>query len=280
MYILAELLKKRVHASGFESEESQAVKALQEDFALFDKGLTRLQRKVDFDFYYDVPVAARKDVQDLLLDLAKRSGLQAKSIPNHLVALSFAPIDFLRQQLEQLGSERSYADMTKALGIEIPRRECFQTDLEWQACIRLRMLGFPAFPYQGELEGACGLPMASDNPDILIRNGLRTLVECKSRAEWGDVLKFDKRIGGELTMYQIYAEQVNANAAVFICDVEKVDDEKFSKPFLGSLGRLDKVVLVLWKFFDLASKDAGVRTKLEQAVKKPNALTAEDHILP
>ncbi len=40
-----------------------------------------------------------------------------------------------------------------------------------------------------------------------------------------EVKDFEQLIGGEIMMYQSYAEEVNANSAVFICDVDGFDDK-------------------------------------------------------
>jgi hypothetical protein len=71
----------------------------------------------------------------------------------------------------------------------------------------LRVLQFPANPYPDEFEGETELPMATENPDIVVKNPIRVLVECKSRNEWDNVAKYDKRVGGAFYMYQGYAEE-------------------------------------------------------------------------
>ena len=43
---------------------------------------------------------------------------------------------------------------------------------------------------------------------------------------------FEQLIGGEIMMYQSYAKEVNANSAVFICDVDGFDDKRLKKIFL------------------------------------------------
>ena len=46
-----------------------------------------------------------------------------------------------------------------------------------------------------------------------------------------EVKDFEQLIGGEIMMYQSYAEEVNANSAVFICDVDGFDDKRLKKIF-------------------------------------------------
>lgn len=276
IYACAQIERKKINSTYFDRDSLEALKELRK-LGIFTSDFTRLRKSLDFDFYYDVPVNVRGQVLTLVKQISENLGVPFGV--SDLVNLSVLPSNLLKKELGESPSEKRYSDMSKAFGIEIPRRECFQTDFEWQTCIRLRALGFSAFPYQGEFEGISQLPMASDNPDILIRNKTRTLIECKSRAEWGDVLKFDKRIGGELMMYQQYAKDVKANAVAFICESEKVDDDKFVRPFTSNLQTLGKVVLITWAFIDLAQRNEKLRITLAKALFQPEKLSDKEHIL-
>jgi len=192
--------------------------------------------------------------------------------------VSLWSISQIEQRLAGTGIEKTQGELSKALGISIPRRECFQTELEWQTCIRLRLFRLPANPYQGEFEGETDLPMAANNPDVVIKNSLRSLVECKSANEWGKVVILDKRVGGELHMYQDYAEEVNANSALFVCDVERFDKTKFLPGFEKRGDKLDRVVLVLWSFLDKIQNDSSLLDRFIEILKEPRSLSPKQRI--
>jgi hypothetical protein len=112
--------------------------------------------------------------------------------------------------------------------------------------------------------------MASDNPDGVIKNAIRTLVECKSRKEWGDVVKYDKRVGGELHMYQDYAEEVNVNSAVFVCDVDGFHQDDFVNTFAKQGTKLSKICLVRWSYLDRIQEDRDLLERFNTTVTKPD----------
>jgi len=169
--------------------------------------------------------------------------------------------------------------LNKALGIKIPRRECFQTDLEWEVCIRLLVFQLPAIPYQGEFEGETDLPMATDNPDIVIKNAIKCLVECKSSKEWGEVVKLSKRIGGELLMYQTYAEDIGANSALFVCSVKDFHPKDFIESFSKRGSKLNRIVLVNWAFLEEARQDRRLLAHFINIITDPQSVKPSEKIL-
>ena len=253
------------------TEARRALAQLNSSFGLWDQSLRRLKRPVDFDLNYDVPIEWRESV------LGHINNLELGEV--NVNDISFWSISQIEQRLSETGIEKVQGELSKALGISIPRRECFQTELEWQTCIKLRLFQLPANPYQGEFEGETDLPMASNNPDVVIKNGLKSLVECKSANEWGRVVVLDKRVGGELHMYQDYAEEINANSALFVCDVDKFDEKRFLPGFEKRGGRLDRIVLVLWSSLDKIQKDQSLLNRFIEVIREPRALDPRQRIL-
>jgi len=179
LYPYASAAGKRIDRSKLGTDAGDALDDLQRRYNILDSGLRRLRVDVDFDFHYDVPVELREEVRQHIESISKEVGIPTPDLDK----LPTYSINSLEDELRLTSHERRHLQLGAAFGIEIPRRECFQTDFEWQTCIRLRVLQFPANPYQGEFEGLTDLPMASDNPDIILRNDIRTLVECKTRSE-------------------------------------------------------------------------------------------------
>jgi len=265
----------RVDAKKLKPDTKDSLKDLQERFDIFHSSFSRLNQPIDFDLNYDVPYELREDVRTHLSSLTK-------SLQWHRVdvnEISTFTISEIEKILVGTSYERGQIALRRALGIEIPRRECFQTELEWQVCVKMRLLQFPANPYQGEFEGETDLPMATDNPDIVIRNAIRVLVECKSRNEWGDIVKFDKRVGGELSMYQSYAEEVKANSAVFVCDVDKFDQDTFVHPFVKQSQKLNKICLVCWDYLDKIQKDRALQESFRTLIIDPNNFEPSKRVL-
>ena len=193
--------------------------------------------------------------------------------------ISVWSISQIEESLSFTGIERYQGQLSRAVGFSIPRRECFQTDLEWQTCIKLRVLQLPANPYQGEFEGETDLPMATSNPDVVIRNKLKSIVECKSASEWGRVIKLSKTVGGELQMYQSYAEDINANSALFVCEGDTFDKNKFVPVFRKRGNKLNKIVLVTWSFLGKVQTDQNLLKKFISTLKKPESIKPKQRIL-
>lgn len=270
-YMYAYIHNIEIKPQKLPTEAREALNQMSSKIGLWNQSLSKLKQPVDFDLNYDVPFEWRESVLGHInnLNMGKMD----------INSVSFWSISQIEQKLAGTGIEKTQGELSKALGISIPRRECFQTELEWQTCIKLRLFQLPASPYQGEFEGETDLPMAANNPDVVIKNSLRSLVECKSAKEWGRVVVLDKRVGGELHMYQDYAEEVKANSALFVCDVDRFDEARFLPGFEKRGNKLDRIVLVLWSFLDKIQKDPGLLREFIKILKEPSSLSPKQRIL-
>jgi len=264
----------RLDRSGLLAEYQDALKDLSTRFEVWNKFLTKLTRPIDFSLDYDIPYNQRAEVEAHIEKLSELLDLT----PFDPYSLTLDSIYQLEDTLKQTKTETDFVQLNDALGIKIPRRECFQTDLEWKTCIRLRVLGLPALPYQGEYEGATDLPMANDNPDVVIRNDIRSLVEVKSSSEWGQSVKLGKRIGGELMMYQSYAEDINANSVLFVCDVDEFHPTDFKKSFCKRGDRLNKILLTNWAYLHKVITDRDQLGGLITVLTKPEDVDPSERI--
>jgi hypothetical protein len=265
----------RIDRKRLDGDARDTLEELQSEFGIWDSSYSHLKNRIDFDVNYDVPYELRQDTISHSNRLAKDLGWQTIN-NNEISTFSIAEI---QQILTTTSSEQKQLQLGRALGIDIPRQECFQTEFEWEVCVRLRVLQYPAYPYQGEFEGETDLPMATANPDIVIKNAVRVLVECKSRNEWGNIVKYDKRVGGELLMYQTYAEEVNANSAVFVCDVDRFDSDAFVTPFVKQSDRLNKISLVIWSYLGRIQKDRTLMDKFNKLVSNPRLVKPAERIV-
>lgn len=271
VYMWAYIHDSEIDLHKLSTEAKRNVDILNSKLNIWTPSLSRLKEPIDFDLNYDIPYELRKTV------LGHISRLKLGPInPNEISVWSISKIE---QKLSTTGIEKTQGELSKALGINIPRRECFQTDLEWDTCIKLRLFQLPANPYQGEFEGETDLPMATSNPDVVVKNSFKILVECKSAKEWGKVVVLDKRVGGELHMYQDYAEEVNANSSVFVCDVDKFDENRFIPAFEKRGDKLDRIVLVLWNYLGRIQKDRTLLEKFVRLIKEPKSHSPKQRIL-
>ena len=241
----------------------KTLRSLSQKLGLWNQSLKKIKQPIDFDLNYDIPVEFRGTV----LGHIQKLGLKELDTEK----ISLWTVSQIKNRLSLTGIEKVQGELGRALGISIPRRECFQTVLEWQTCIRLRLLQLPANPYQGEFEGETDLPMATDNPDVVIKNSIKTLVECKSVSEWGKTIKLGKKVGGELYMYHCYAEDINANSALFVCEAESFDEKKFMHNFDTWGDKLSKIVLTTWNFLDKAQRDQKIFNQFFSRLRNPES---------
>jgi hypothetical protein len=275
LYNYAYLRKIRINPSRLPTKARKKLRALNSKFHLWNQQLTKLKQPLDFDLNYDVPQEWRKSVLSHFENL--RRLVTKKKIDIH--ELSLWPLPQLEGKLGNTSMERYQKELSRAIGFSIPRRECFQTGFEWQTCIKLRILKLPAIPYQGEFEGETDLPMAANSPDVVIRNTIKSLVECKSQAEWGKLIRLNKRVGGEIQMYQSYAEEVNANSALFVCEGEGFDEKRFIRSFVTLGNKLDKIVMLTWSYLDRAQQDRKLMVRFLSAIRAPESVDPDKRIL-
>jgi len=121
--------------------------------------------------------------------------------------------------------------------------------------------------------------MATDNPDVVIKNAIKSLVECKSESEWGKTIRLSKRVGGEIQMYQSYAENVNANSALFVCEAERFDKDKFIRSFVSMGNKLNKIVMSTWGFLDRVQRDQKLLNRFISTIKNPESTDPKKRIL-
>ena len=120
--------------------------------------------------------------------------------------------------------------------------------------------------------------MAEENPDIVMEDGFTSLVECKGSAEWGASIKLDKRITGEILFYQDYAETLDANSALFICE-GRFDPKEFMAPVCHVLEKAERVAMSTQRYLTKALKDEELRKKLDDEIKSPKDFEPKERIL-
>jgi len=96
----------------------------------------------------------------------------------------------------------------------------YRSSFEKETAILLRLLNLNAVKYQGQVSDRCSkrhiVKFFKTNPDILILNGLESLVECKSSGEWHSPLSSEKKVQQEFIIYQKYMPEVRTNSVLIV----------------------------------------------------------------
>jgi len=237
------------------------------------KTKAKLTMPIVFELEMDIPYSERSAVQKHAVEILKKSGMPAASLSSP----SMNSITEIKNAFALSTEEKDLQSERNALGVELPRPEQFQIKFEYDSCVRLIVLGFKAGPYKGEFAGQCDLRIAADNPDAVIRNSLISLVECKSKAEWGDQLKLHKTISSAFDEYQRYAEEVKANSALFVLEATRLDEDRYMNKFY-SRKELDKIVIVSFNTLIALRKETARKKEFEDALEEPNSFSLKDRI--
>jgi len=252
----------------------ETLEDLQRDFVIFNEDLNEISQ-VDFSFNYDIPIEKRDLVYDLGMQNMKHIGLKDIDFKD----FDIVEIKPLEKEIVETAQEKTISKIGEILGVTVPRPELFTVPFEWTTCFLLRSIGFKAEKYQGQFAETCELPMAEDNPDILVVNDLTTLVEAKSDAEWGARVRLDKRVQGEILSYQEYVESVNVNSALFICEGH-FDEGEFVKPISPLLKhKLNRIVLATQRHLAKILRDKDLQLALKNKLTRPSDFDPTERIL-
>jgi hypothetical protein len=239
----------------------------------FDNKLKKLKSRLCFHLYDSIGPDFRGTAASVAINI-----LNANKIKSNFLFPIETSIKELYNSFLETSQEREFIDIEKAFGFVLPRKETFQTSHEWVSCAQFIQLGLKARPYNGEFEGICDMRIAKENPDFIVQNSYTSLAECKSVKEWGEDLRLNKRVIGEFDIYQEYAEDVNANSVVFICESKKLDEDRYLKRFINK-SKLDRLVIVNnTLLLDIKNKKSVIK-KFKEKLKSPQDYDMGDRII-
>ncbi|MEM3693209.1 MAG: hypothetical protein QXI39_04220 [Candidatus Bathyarchaeia archaeon] len=249
-----------------------ALNDLQSKFRLFNKNYSQI-KQVDFDLFYDVPPDKRRLVENLVTCNLKQIGIEGFDLKN----LETNEINTLEETIRETVQEKTIIKMSEIMGFDIPRPELFKVPFEWTVCFLLRSINYRAEKYQGQFSEFCDLPIAEENPDIIIENATTCLVECKSVNEWGSVVRLDKRVSGEILNYQTYIEAIKANSALLVCE------GRFEKDFTTSavkiMERARNVIMATQNYLANIVRDKSLKGIFDERIRNPESFDSKDRIL-
>lgn len=263
---------KTIDVASLTTEEKQFLAEIKKDYP-FDKKGKNLKYRLCFDIFDSVSSEYRKSVSNIVNDILTRNKINV----DLLFPIKFS-INELYKNFSTTDVEKEFIDYERAFGLVLPRKESFQNAHEWISCVQLLQLGFKARPYNGEYEGVCDLRIAKDNPDIVLNNSFVSLAECKSVKEWGETLKLDKRVIGEFNIYQEYADDVDANSVIFVCESKFLDEDRYVKRFTRK-SKLDKLIIINNIMLTSLKNRKNKINLLKDKIKCPSDYDMQDRIL-
>lgn len=260
----------------------------------FSKNYAKLETKLDFNFEYDVPPESRKEVYSFLMILCKSCGLSPKKVIKYLERETIDELTHAFQEENQMMKTVVTDDFAETTGISgsalrkvknlvpsIGVLSQYRNSFEKEVAILLRLLNLNAVKYQGQVSDRCSKPhivkFFETNPDILILNGLESLVECKSSGEWHSPLSSEKNVQKEFIIYQDYMPEVNTNSVLIVYEgALDISSKKFVQSLLEDAKDL---ILVTKDFLVNCVQELAKRRKLVKLIKNPRQFDALSRIL-
>jgi len=277
-----------------QSKVSDLVVAMQKKLGIdFPEDYSKLAVPIDFTWDYDVPPEQKEEVLSFLSIFVKPFRLNAKDVVERLVK---EQVEQLKMVLETervkirttVTSEFSKStalsdpilqqvqDLIPSVGI----MNQFRSDFEKEVALLLKLLKLNAVKYQGQLADRCVrayvMRFFENNPDILVINGIESLVECKSIGEWGTRLSWEKSVPKEVIVYQQYMPEVKSDSVVII--YEGTLDTESRKFITGILDDAKDILLVTKNFLLNCVYKPALRERLLSVMKNPRKYPASSRI--
>lgn len=281
------LVTRKVSELADEMEEDIGVKIVNGD--------STVESKIDFTLEYDVPAENRNEVISFLKGICKIAHMKLEKVIGNIEVSPLEELETILEKEQQnirsliTGSfaERT-AISTDPLLARIPSLVPsvgilgqYKSDFEKEVVILLRLLGFKAIKYQGQLADRCTKTHVTrffeNNPDILVINGIESLVECKSIGEWKPPLSSDKKVPKELLIYQQYFPQVNSDSVVLV--YEGSLDRDSQKIIISILEDSHDVIFVTKNYLINCIYQPQLRERFVKTIKEPEKFKPGDRVL-
>jgi len=289
------LLSQRLQTGLVEMKIRESVKELEEMLRLaFTKDYSTMVSDVDFTLEYDIPPDDTDMVKSLLKKLGQTYAVEAKEI---IDAIELDEIDELRFSLQKQHESvrkketESFATRTATISEPILTKVSsvmpsvgvlsqYKSDFEKEVALFLRILDLNANKYQGQMADRCTktytIRFFENNPDILITDGIESLVECKSVGEWKAPLS-DKSVPKEIMTYEQVITEVKPNS-ILIAYEGTLDVKSFSQ-IVSILEDTPHVVFVTKNYLINCLHKPSLKQRLIEAINNPQKFDANGRIL-
>ncbi|MCX6817290.1 MAG: hypothetical protein NTU57_00345 [Candidatus Aenigmarchaeota archaeon] len=251
----------------------------------FERGFSALHTEIDFTLEYDVPPENKDEIFSILKRLSK---LYSKSISDVIKMTEIYSISTLKSMLEtehnklKIGIVNKFSENTRIIEDPVLERvekiipstgilNQYRSDFEKEVAILLRLLKLNAIKYQGQLADRCHKSYIArffeNNPDMLIKNGIESLVECKSIGEWRYPLTNVKSIPKEFIIYQTYIDEVKSDSITIVYEGNL--DGKSKKIISDIMSDAVSVLFVTKNYLINCAYKPALREKLIETMKNP-----------
>jgi hypothetical protein len=250
---------------------------------------------LDFTLEYDIPPESKQEVVSYLRTLSKISNIRVDKI---IQELETSPLEKLERILDRehqsirkimtgrFSEQTAIASdpLLSQVSSVVPSVGVlgqYKSDFEKEVVILLRLLGLNAIKYQGQLAERCYkthvMRFFENNPDILVINGIESLIECKSSGEWKSPLTSVKSVPKEIVIYQQYFPEVHSDSVVLAYEGSLDDDSH--KFVLSILADSHDIVFVTKNYLINSICQPQFRERLFRTLKQPHEYGAEQRIL-
>jgi hypothetical protein len=291
----SKLLNQKLATGLAEIRPQECLKGLEKNLRLkFADDYSNMESDVDFTFEYDVPPEEAAMVKSFLKRLGQTYNLKIEEL---LDVTELDEIDELRFSLQQQ-HERirkmetdSFASRTATVSGPVLTRVSsvmpsvgvlsqYRSDFEKEVALFLRILNFNANKYQGQMADRCTkkhtIRFFENNPDILITNGIESLVECKSIGEWKAPLS-NKGVPKEIMTYQQMITEVKPSS-VLLAYEGTLDAESLGL-VASILEDAPDIIFVTKNHLLNCVQQATKRERLLEIIKSPHNFDTSSRIL-
>jgi len=256
--------------------------------------------ELDFTLGYDVPPENKKEVQAYLKAICDISNIKTDKTQMGKVIheVEVGPIEALEKVLEKehqivreimtgtfsqrtaISSDPVLTQVAKVIPT-VGVLTQYKSDFEKEVVILLKLLQLNAIKYQGQFADRCHkthvIRFFENNPDILVMNGIESLVECKSSGEWKSPLTNVKSVPKEFLIYQQYIPEVQSDSVLIA--YEGSLDANSQKYIESILTDLNDIVFVTKNYLINCTYQSQLRERLIKTMKHPKKYSATDRIL-
>ena len=260
----------------------------------FSPNYQTLENDIDFTLDYDIPPDQREHVLKHLNVLKKISpNLNPRDIgefsdDNELKDLLNDENLEIKKDLTPEIARDSFIPPTDPLFNEIKESipsvgilNQYRNPFEKEVSIFLNVLKFNSSKYQGQLAIKCSKRYAinffENNPDIIIKNGLECLVECKSTNEWKNIDTIGKQVPKEIITYNNLLSEVKSNSIIIVYEGRL--SKKATNYIKDLLNDCKNIIFINKDYLINAISTPIMKKKIEKVMKKPNEFTCEERIL-
>jgi len=290
----SKFINRSLQAGLTEVKVKDIIRRLEEEQKLeFSKEYSAMDSEVDFTLEYDVPPEHADMVKSLLKEIGQTYKLKLKD----MLAAELDDIDELRFSLQiqhediRKKETETFSSRTATISKPVLSKVSsvmpsmgvlsqYKSDFEKEIALLLRILDLKANKYQGQLAYRCTktytIRFFENNPDILITDGIESLVECKSIGEWKAPLSY-KSVPKEIMIYQQLIAEVKPSSVLIA--YEGTLDAKSINVIISILDDAPDAVFVTKNYLINCIHRPALKERLIRTIKAPKKFETPARIL-